>query len=243
MLPEAPESWRTCVRLKQIGQALQGTLRQIGNNWWTLALANLVAVILSLPLLLGVVFVATATHSIAVPTGILVLVLGVLPNPMAAGMQFLAFELAHREGIFLSEQWAGLRTFGPLALRLWALSLTGSAIILGNVAIYTHWTGPVAIALRFIWLYVLLIWVSMHLYVYPLLMEQQVKSTFLVYRNAFVIAMSRPVFTTVMGCIWLLILVLTSGTALAALLGLALAACLQQNAAAVLVPTFEDRSP
>lgn len=220
--------------------AIGSAMRQINSRWWAMLLANLLAVLFSLPLV-GLVLISTAfTRSVAVVTLMLVLVIGVLPNPMAAGLHYLTHEMARGEGIFLSDQWIGLRTYGVLAVKMWLLSLLGSVVILGNIGIYAHWTTPIVVVARIIWLYVLLGWVALHLYVYPLIMEQEVKQIRLIYRNAFILAVSRPLYTMVTLAAWLIVLLLTAATGLAALLGLALAAAIQHNAALAALPSFED---
>jgi hypothetical protein len=234
------EKREAAVRLALV--AVGSAMRQINSRWWARLLANLMAVLLSLPFV-GLVLISTAfTHSVAVVTFLLVLVIGVLPNPAAAGVHYLSYELAQRQGIFLSDQWIGLRTFGGLAFKVWLLSLFGSAVIVGNIAVYSHWSTPVAVVARLIWIYILLGWVALHLYIYPLIMEQEVKQIRLIYRNAVVLAVSRPLFTIVALAAWLIVLLLTAATGLAALLGLALAASIQHNAAVAALPTFEQNS-
>ena len=58
----------------------------------------------------------------------------------------------------------------------------------------------------------------------------------LAYRNAAVIMLSRPVASLTVSLIWLGVLVFTSATALATIIGLALAASIQQNTFRVLLP-------
>jgi hypothetical protein len=58
----------------------------------------------------------------------------------------------------------------------------------------------------------------------------------LAYRNAAVIMLSRPVASWTVILIWLGVLVFTSATALATIIGLALAVCIQQNTFRVFLP-------
>ena len=60
----------------------------------------------------------------------------------------------------------------------------------------------------------------------------------LAYRNAAVIMLSRPVASLTVSLIWLGALVFTSATALATIIGLALAASIQQNALRLLLPNL-----
>src|SRR5689334_3099856 len=83
---------------------------------------NLLAMLLSLPIVLVVILVAFAVHSLSViPLGVAVLI-GALPNPACMGLQTLARELAHGRDADLGEQWQALRTFWRVSLRAWLIS-------------------------------------------------------------------------------------------------------------------------
>ena len=60
----------------------------------------------------------------------------------------------------------------------------------------------------------------------------------LAYRNAAVIMLSRPVASVTVSLVWLGALVFTSATALAAVIGLALAASIQQNTLRLFLPNL-----
>ena len=76
---------------------------------------NLLAMLLSLPIVLVLVVVAFFVHSLSVvPLGIAVLV-GALPNPACMGLQKLARELAHGEPPEFREQWQAVRTYWRVA--------------------------------------------------------------------------------------------------------------------------------
>lgn len=219
--------------------AIGSALSQLNSRWGTLIAANVVAFVLSLPLLAAAATGGLATRSLLFATVASALALGVLPNPLAAGVHFLAHELAERDTIFLSDQWDGLRRFGWLALRAWLISAVGTALILANLGFYTVYAIPLALLWRLVWFYVLLVWLAMHVYVYPLIMAQEVKRLWLIYRNAFVMASSHQSFTLVALAAWLAVLLLSAVSGLIALFGLAAAALIQHNAAAALLGMFE----
>jgi uncharacterized membrane protein YesL len=205
--------------------------------------ANIVATLFSLPLLLLLALAAGLTRSLSVlPLGI-VLLLGILPNPAAAGVQFVARELAHKEPIYVREHWDGLRRYAIPSLKLWLLSLLGTAIIGFNVIFYAGLHSAFAGLLTIVWLYILLTWLAVHLYVFPLLIEQEVKGALLVYRNAVVIAITRPLFTLILVPLWVVVLLLAASSGLVAVIGLALGAAIQHNAAVRVLPTFAARRP
>lgn len=91
-------------------------------------------------------------------------------------------------------------------------------------------------ALFLVWALLLLFWLGIHLYVAPLLLAQVEPRALLAYRNAVVLMLSRPVASWTVILIWLGALVFTSATALATVIGLALAASIQQNTLRRLLP-------
>jgi hypothetical protein len=96
----------------------------------------------------------------------------------------------------------------------------------------------VAAPLFVVWTLILLLWLGVHLYVAPLLLAQVEPRALLAYRNAAVMMLSRPVASLNASLIWLGALVFTSATALATIIGLALAASIQQNALRLLLPNL-----
>lgn len=201
--------------------------------------------LLSLPIVLVSVVAAYAFHSLSlVPLGVALLV-GALPNPACMGLQTLTRELARGDTANLREQWQGLRTYWRVTLRAWLIAAAISITCVLNMAFYgTQAADPaarlhaVAAPLFVVWTLVLFLWLAIHLYVAPLLLAQAEARVLLAYRNAAVTMLSRPVASLVVSLIWLGTLVFTSFTALATVIGLALAASIQQNTFRLLLPNL-----
>ena len=206
--------------------------------------ANVVAVVLALPLLIVLGLVSYGAGSFAGLSLGIALLVGVLPNPVMSGLQFVARELANGDIVMLSDQWDGFRRYWAITLRAWLLSVAVTIVIVANITFYASAGLPplLSVPLRLAWLYVLLLWLAIHLYVFPLLLEQEVKRIVLAYRNALVMTVSRPGFAVVVAPLWLLLLSLASATGLVTIIGLALGAAIQQTAAARLLPTFPTSS-
>jgi hypothetical protein len=207
--------------------------------------ANLLAMLLSLPIVLVSIVVAFFVHSLSVvPLGIALLV-GALPNPACMGLQTLTRELAHGHDSDFGEQWHGLRTYWRVALRAWLMAAAITIICGLNAAFYATQAANaggslhvVAVPLFVAWTLILLLWLGVHLYVAPLLLAQAEARVLLAYRNAAVIMLSRPVASLTVSVIWLGVLVFTSATGLATIIGLALAASIQQNTLRRLLPNL-----
>jgi hypothetical protein len=204
---------------------------------------NLLAMLLSLPIVLVLIVVAFFVHSLSVvPLGIAILV-GALPNPACMGLQTLARELGRGDTLNFGEQWQGLRTYWRVSLRAWLIAAAITITCALNVAFWaTQAVNPatrlhgVAAPLFLVWALILLFWLGVHLYVAPLLLAQAEARVLLAYRNAAVIMLSRPVASWTVILIWLGALVFTSATALATIIGLALAVSIQQNTFRLLLP-------
>jgi hypothetical protein len=231
--------------LRAVGSALAQTF----THFSALLLANVLAMALSIPLVVLIGVAAFGTHSLSlIPLGV-TLLLGVLPNPCSAGVQVIAHQLANDDLVTFNDHWAGLRRYARLACIVWAVSLSISAVILANVVFYIYSIGhssgllhTLSTPLFFIWSFLFIAWVSVHLFVYPLLIEQEVKKIWLIYRNAVLITVARPSVMVLVIPMWILILLISSATGLATFIGLAIGAAIQQNATATLLPTFRMRN-
>jgi hypothetical protein len=206
---------------------------------------NVLAMLLSLPIVLVSVVAAFFLHSLSVvPLGIALLV-GALPNPACMGLQTLARELGRGHTPNLREQWQGISKYWRVSLRAWLVAAVITIFCMLNMAFYAARAvhpatslHAVAAPLFAVWTLTLFLWLGVHLYVAPLLLAQAEARVLLAYRNAAVIMLSRPVASLTISVIWLGVLVFTSFTALATIIGLALAASIQQNALRLLLPNL-----
>lgn len=218
--------------LRAVGSACLQVFRHLTLSFG----GNVLAMLLSLPIVLALVVVAFFVHSLSVvPLGVAVLV-GVLPNPACLGLQTLARELAHGRGAQFGEQWEAFRDHWRVGLRAWSAGAAVTIVLALNVVFWgaqamnrASSLHAVAAPLFVVWALLLLFWLGLHLYVAPLLLVQEEPRVLLAYRNAAVIVLSRPVSSWAVILVWLGVLVFTSTTALATVIGLALAASIQQN--------------
>jgi hypothetical protein len=201
---------------------------------------NIGATIFVLPVLAVAAVVAVVLHAEPVLTIAMIVIVGILPSPTSAGLQFVTHESAHLNPVLWRDQLDGIQRYGVSALRIWLLSIIVTTILVGNAAFYAQASFAPARILEILFILALMFWLAVHLYVYPLLMEQKVVKARLVYRNAVLMALARPLFTVLVTSVWWLILFCTTFTGLVGVIGLVIAALLQQNAAAVMLPTFRQ---
>lgn len=231
--------------LRAIGSAFRQILTHISAS----LLANVMASLLSAPVIFLVGAVAYGSHSLSViPLGVALLV-GVLPNPCTAGLHAVMEEFATSGYATFSEHWDGLRAYFVPALRAWILSTVITALIVANLVFYVRAIGTasgilhsVSPGLLFAWALVFVFWIALHLYVFPLIVVQEVKSLRLVYRNAFMMVLARPGVASCVVPVWLVLLLVCSTTGLISFIGLALCAGIQHTTTARLLPTFRLRA-
>ncbi|MGE5531998.1 MAG: hypothetical protein ACM3VW_07795 [Bacteroidota bacterium] len=225
--------------IRAVGSSCHQVFSHLGLSF----VGNVLAMVLSLPIILALVVVAFYVHSLSVvPLGIAFLV-GALPNPACMGLQMLARELGRGYTTNLREQWQGIRTYWRVSFRAWLVAAVITVICVLNMTFYaaraahpTTSLHSVAAPLFAVWALTLFLWLAVNLYVAPLLLAQAEARVLLAYRNAAVMMLSRPIASLTVSVVWLAELVVTSATALATVIGLALAASIQQNTFRLLLP-------
>jgi hypothetical protein len=219
-------------------RAVAASIAQVFAHGSISVLSNVVTFLFSIPLLVAIGVLAYPSRSWSlIPLGAAFLV-GVLPNPAALPAHAVARVLAHDEDVDFRRQLGEQQALVQPAFRCWLASIAVTAIIILNLAYYSHSGLPIAGSLELLWLFILLIWIAVNLYVLPLVLDQEDKRVLPVYRNAAVMVLARPAFSLVILPVWLAVLILTCTTGLATVIGFSLGASIQQNAFTRLVPTF-----
>jgi uncharacterized membrane protein YesL len=220
-------------------RALGSAVTQLYRHAVVTLVSNVLSALLSLPIVALVIVAGILTHSVMlVPIGVAIFV-GALPNPAAAASQYLAHLLAHGDFLTVADYKRGLKENFTFALRCWLLSAAVTIVAAGNAVFYLRLRTPFSGVLAVLWLFALFLWLGAQLYVYPLIMEQEVHRVVVVYRNALLVLVARPLYTLFTAVLWLAALVVVSGTGLVMIFGIALGSAIQQNAAAQIFPTFE----
>lgn len=207
--------------------------------------SNLVGAVLSIPILILVLLLTRSFNGIvAIGAGITLLVT-VLSNPVLGGVHVIARDLARREVVVTSDAWEGIREYWKVALRAYGISLPVSLVIFLNLIFYTGSgfarspIGDLKVPIIVFWLLVLLLWLSLHLYIWPLMIEQERPSALLAFRNAAVLLLKRPLFTWLVTIFWILIGLVSAITGLVAFVGIIFGAVIQETALASLLPSVE----
>jgi hypothetical protein len=198
---------------------------------------NGLAIVLSAPLILLGLLIAFLVHQIPLVPLALALLLGIMPNPGAAGLQFCARQIARDEPVSTVDMRRALGAFWKPASALYAFSLVALILIAANVIFYAALNSPVSPFLELIWVYLFVTWLMAQVYLYPMLLAVDRPSVPVIYRNSLVLAFRKPFSTMIVLVFWLFVLILCSATGLVIVLGLIVAAIMQQALLLRLLPT------
>lgn len=117
--------------------------------------------------------------------------------PASAGLAYLATEIAHERRIEWRMAVEGARLYFWRSWQVFLVALAGTAVLVINVVFYLN-IENILRYLTILWIYVLLIWLSALVYVFPLLVAMEEPRILLIYRNALLLALSQPLFTIIL---------------------------------------------
>jgi len=153
-------------------------------------------------------------------------VLVVTAPPATAGVYYLANQLAKGETVSFSLFVQGMRRYFRRSWLLAIIAVVISVLLVGNILFYANFANQWVRLISVFWGYVLLFWLAMLIYLFPLLIEQSDKSLLLILRNAALLVLDNLAFTLTLGILLLLFLLLNVALAvplfLMAMSGLAL---------------------
>lgn len=189
------------------------SVKDLLDELFVLAIVNLLWVLINAPL---VVIAGALLNGGAFAPGIVVALLCLLPMaPTTAGLYTVAQRVTEGRAISWRLFFQGLREHTTLSWRIYGPWALGLLLILVNLQFYGQMGSNVGAFLYILFLYFLLVWFALLIYIGPLMLLQSDKRIRVVARNAFLMALGRPIFTLVtlvmMGAIvllsiWLLIL-------------------------------------
>jgi uncharacterized membrane protein YesL len=148
---------------------------------WVFIVANLFAVLLSLPLLTA---------------------------PLAlAGLAHMAHAAHNAPTAHPDDFWRGVRRYFGHGLLLGGLNIAFWGVLYVNFAVYAQQTGALFILLRGVWFIAALTWLLMLLYVFPLLEEMERQHLGMALYNAALMVVKNPLFSVVILLCALLIVI------------------------------------
>ncbi|HSQ26828.1 MAG TPA: DUF624 domain-containing protein [Anaerolineales bacterium] len=104
--------------------------------------------------------------------------------PAAAGLYYTTNQLAHDRPVTWRTFFEGFRLYFWVSWRWALLNLLVLAILFSNLVFYTEQEGDIFFWVRAIFIAMVIIWLLIQTYTFPLLIEQTEQRTFLALRNS-----------------------------------------------------------
>jgi len=114
--------------------------------------------------------------------------------PLTAGLCYLGHRIAHEQRVDSGFFKEAVRDFLVPSLKLGLLDAVILITILVNLMFYSRFTNWVQL-ITILWIYVLILWATAQLYLFPLLFEQREPKVLMAVRNAAVLVLAQPLFT------------------------------------------------
>ncbi|MFO7167343.1 MAG: hypothetical protein DIU80_004870 [Chloroflexota bacterium] len=167
--------------------------RDLFDELFGLMFANLLWLLISMPLL-GLAFFLFAAGS-PLAAGVVALLSVLLFAPANAGLTLIAQRVVEGRTFEWRLFFEGFREPRVLSWQIYGLWMIGLLLILVNLGFYGQLANGIGAFLTVLFLYILVIWFSLLIYLGPLSIIQTDRRVRTVWRNALILALSRPFFT------------------------------------------------
>lgn len=118
--------------------------------------------------------------------------------PALAGAAFVAHRVAHGLAFAPRDFWLGFRMYLWHSWKVAIPSLVGWFLLAINLLFYSQQTDPYLRLLVVLWAFVGFVWLAIQFYLFPLLVYQRDKGVKALFKNAAILAVSRPLFNLVL---------------------------------------------
>jgi uncharacterized membrane protein YesL len=169
------------------------SVKDLFDELFSLTLANLLWLLISAPLtIVAGLFIYVGSLGLAAVVALLNVL---LVAPATAGLYSVAQRVAEGRVTTWRVFFAGFREYLLPSWRVYGVWALGLMLILVNLQFYNRLNSSVGFFLIPLFLSVLLVWLALLIYIGPLLLLQSDKRLRVIARNAFLMALGRPIFT------------------------------------------------
>lgn len=174
---------------------LGSSLRDLFDDFLLLIVCNVLWAIMSLPIwLLAYTLLLSGAPAVAA----VVALVGVLPaGPATAALYAVAYRVTDGRASKVGDFFEALRQHARVGIVLTGVAAAGLVLILVNLSFYLTVGNIFGGLMLGLWLYLLIAWLGVLIYAFPLAFLQERPELRLIARNAFLMALGRPVFTIV----------------------------------------------
>lgn len=176
---------------QSIGDVYNSMFFMIGLNiiWFLL---TLIMMVIFSPFMLLMSAFGLSYESILL---IMFALLAVVPNPASAGLHHYANRVAEDELADFSHFRDGLKQFWAKSFLLSLIAVGVTVLTLINASFYVRSTSPVLNVIGIFFFYAVYVWISLCVYMQPLLVKQESKKIRHIFRNSALFAFDNPLFT------------------------------------------------
>jgi uncharacterized membrane protein YesL len=174
-------------------RALGSSLRDLFDDFLLLIACNLLWALLSLPLwALAFTLLSAGAPALAAAAALL----GVLPaGPATIALYYVAYRITDGRATKIVDFFGAMRQHARIGIMLTGIAFAGLLMILFNLGFYLSVNNAFGGAMLGLWIYLLVFWLGVTLYAFPLAFLQDQPDLRLIARNAFLMSVGRPIFT------------------------------------------------
>ena len=119
-------------------------------------------------------------------------------GPASAALAHVARRSARAQRVDRSFFWEGLRTYWRLALVVNAINMSVLALLLLNLEFYWALSGTLFQALAILWLYLIIFWLGVQFYLFPVLVGMEKPAVLGILRTAPLLVFASPLFSVLL---------------------------------------------
>jgi hypothetical protein len=156
-----------------------------------------------------------------------------------AGMYYVTNRVAHGKTFHFSDFIEGIKLFWWRSLLWFLANILIVFLVIMNLQFYASFQATWSVFVNGLWLAVLAFWLSMQLYFWPLLIEQEQPKMLLTWRNCAYLILANPFYGFFMVCFTIVLFAVSVALTLPLIfVGMALVGLLGNNAVLTLLVKF-----
>ena len=132
------------------------------------------------------------------------LALLILAPPMTGGLYHVASHIAREKRVEFGYLWEGIKTNARLSWALGGIVIFSGAILVVDVRFYLTSENRIFAVIGFLGLWAILFWVTVQVYLFPLMIMQEDRRVKVILKNASLITLAYPFYALVILIIALL---------------------------------------
>jgi uncharacterized membrane protein YesL len=127
--------------------------------------------------------------------GIILILISLIPAPPAtAAVYYVTSFIARRKRIEFNYFWQGLKTYFWRSWLVAGVLLAIGVILVIDVVFYLRSSNTLFAIIGFLGIWALALWLAIQIYIFPLMIHQEDKRLWLIYKNGSLLTLAYPFF-------------------------------------------------